>query len=331
MRSAGSACLLALATGVLLTPPSGVAAAPKASAPTLSFRVFARTGSVKVDSILWTGTQFLYVSNTTNTVWSAPAQGLPVQQFATMPNLVEETRCILSPGTHGFPSGAIFCNSPDDKIYEISADGTHVSVFATLPAAYPPAEDGALAFDNVGKFGYRLVAATGRSGAPTPSGGSVYTIDPSGTVQLVGSYAGPGGADEVSIAPASFGAVAGEALLSVDPGPSSGTIVAMDAVGHTRTIATLDDGANPLVVIPPRSRTGGVPEAGLYLTDDVTGFVYVAPAAQLRAFAGDVIVGTETKAHFWIIEPKGGGFRLVRVRHTLRGAHYDLEQMIYVG
>ena len=81
-------------------------------------------------------------------------------------------------------------------------------MFATLPAPYPPAADGALAFDSVGRFGYRLVAATGRSGGAKPAGGAVYAIGPHGGVHRVGSYAGPGGADELVIAPRQFGSVA---------------------------------------------------------------------------------------------------------------------------
>jgi hypothetical protein len=34
---------------------------------------------------------------------AAPPEGQPLHKFATMPRLVEETRCILSPGSHGFP------------------------------------------------------------------------------------------------------------------------------------------------------------------------------------------------------------------------------------
>ena len=146
----------------------------------------------KLDSVVWTDRQFLYVQNTKDTVWAAPPTGRPLHTFATMPRLVEETRCILSPGRHGFPRGAIFCHSPDNKIYEISPDGSKVTVFATLPAPYPPAADGALAFDSGGRFGYRLLAATGRSGGPEPAGGRAYTIDPRGHVQQIGRYAGPG-------------------------------------------------------------------------------------------------------------------------------------------
>ena len=81
---------------------------------TLRFRVITKT-TQKLDSLVWTGRQFLYVQNTKNTVWAAPPAGRPLHRFATMPRLVEETRCILSPGSRGFPSGAIFCHSPDNK------------------------------------------------------------------------------------------------------------------------------------------------------------------------------------------------------------------------
>ena len=113
-----------------------------------------------------------------------------------------------------------------------------MSVFATLPAPYPPAADGALIFDDLGRFGYRLVAATGRSGAANPSGGVVYTVDSSGHVREVGGYKGPGGADEAMIAPSNFGPLAGDVLLTVDAGPSGGHLLAMDPQGQTRSLAS---------------------------------------------------------------------------------------------
>ena len=283
-----------------------------------------------MNSVVWTGKQFLYVENTANTVWAAPAAGLPLTQFATMPKLVEETRCVLSPGTHGFAPGMIFCASPDDKIYKISADGRSVTVFATLPVAYPPASDGALTVDDVGRFGYRLVAATGRSGAGQPPGGVVFAIGASGAVTRIGSYSGPGGADEVAIAPAGFGSAAGEALLAADPGAGGGALVAMDASGKTRNIATFTDGPNPVVPIPKAAASSGKPAPGLYLTDDSKQNVYFAPASQLAPYAGDVLVGTETKAQFWIVEPHGRGFVKVAVRHNLRGGKYSLEGATFV-
>jgi hypothetical protein len=302
--------------------------------PTLSFHVFTQT-TQKLDSLVWTGRQFLYVQNTTNTVWAAPPAGSPLVQFATMPNLVEETRCVLSPGRRGFPPGAIFCHSPDNKIYEISPDGSSVTVFASLPAPYPPASDGALAFDRVGRFGHRLLAATGRSGGPEPAGGLVYTIGPHGDVRQVGSYAGPGGADELVIAPRRFGSVAGDALLTVDAGASAGAVVAVDPSGRTRTIATFPEGPNPIAPIPKAPNEDGeelaLPFPGLYLSDDTTGFTYMAPAASLARYAGDVIVGAEgPRPLFWILKPMRNGFAEIPLEDNLPPGTYSLEQAIFV-
>lgn len=251
-----------------------------------------------------------------------------------MPRLVEETRCILSPGTHGFPAGAIFCHSPDNKIYEISPDGANKTVFATLPAPYPPSADGALAFDGVGRFGYRLLAATGRSGGLKPAGGLVYAIGSLGHVQQVGSYAGPGGADELVIAPRRFGSVAGDALLTVDAGPHGGAVVALDPIGRTRSIATFPLGPDPIAPIPQLPIATGTilaPAPGLYVDDDKTGYTYAATAASFIRYSGDVIVGTESpRGLFWILKPRGMGFAEIPLRDNL-SAGTSLEQAIFVS
>jgi hypothetical protein len=336
MRRVGGICVLAAATAFMVVGAfvlAGAAPGRVPARPTLSFRVVTKT-TQKLDSLVWTGRQFLYVQNTANTVWAAPPAGHPLRQFATMPRLVEETRCILSPGRQGFPPGVIFCHSPDNKIYEISADGSSVTVLATLPGPYPPAADGALAFDSVGSFGYRLLAATGRSGGAKPAGGLVYTIGPHGDVQRVGSYAGPGGADELVIAPRGFGSVAGDALLTVDAGASGGAVVAVDPSGRSRTIATFPLGPNPIAPIPkPPGRTGrtGAPLPGLYLNDDRTGYTYMSSAASLARYAGDVLVGTEApRAVFWILKPSGNGFAKIPLRDNVP-AGTSLEQAIFVG
>jgi hypothetical protein len=295
--------------------------------PTLRFHVFIKT-TQRLDSLVWTGTQFLYVENTANTLWAAPPAGKPLRQFATMPPLVEETRCVLSPGKWGFPPGAIFCHSPDNKIYEISPDGSTVTVFASLPAPYPPRSDGALAFDRVGHFGYRLVAATGTNGV---NGGLVYTVGPSRGVRQVGSYPGPGGADELVIAPARFGSFAGDALLTIDAGAKSGAVVAVEPSGKTRRIATFPSGLNPIAPIPKSTGRTGAPVPGLYVSDDITRYTYTAPLAALAGYAGDVIVGTESpKPLFWILEPKGTGVAKIPLQNTLPTGKYSLEQAIIV-
>ncbi|MCW2965889.1 MAG: hypothetical protein JWO17_3141 [Actinomycetia bacterium] len=316
----------AIALIAVLAAALGTAPDARGPVATLHFRVLAQTG-IRLADVVWTGNGLLYLENTTNTVWSVPPAGKPLTMFASMPRAVEETRCRVSPGTHGWEAGVIFCHAPDNTIYRITADGRSVTVFAKLPES--SISDGALTFDTAGGFGYGLVAATGRSGAKTPSGGDVYTIDSSGSVRHVGSYAGPGGADEVEIAPPRFGVAARAALVPVDAG-ATGRLVAMSADGKTTTIARFADGPNPIAAIVSTPIRGGA-RAGLYVTDTLTTDVFVAPASELRAYAGDVVVGSEIQGLFWVIRPRGRGYEALRVPTTLRAGHYNLEGMAYVS
>jgi hypothetical protein len=312
----------ALAVAAVVTTAAG------AGAPSVHFRVFARTG-LRLTDIVWTGRQFLYVDNTTNRVAAAGPSGMPLRPFAQMPRQVEETRCSPSPGAHGFAAGDLYCHSPDNKIYRISPDGKTVTVFAVLP--HSSRSDGALTFDTVGAFSYALLAATGRSGAATPAGGSVFAIDPAGKVRRIGRYDTPGGADEIVVAPPSFGSASGHLLLAVDAG-KSGSLVAMDGRGRARTLVTLPDGANPLaVLVPGRTPRAGAAQAGLYVTDTLSRSVFFAPASELRPFTGDVVVGTEVRGLFWVVRPRGSGFAALRLPTNLGGKKYNFEGAIYVA
>ena len=321
MRSLGTV-IGALAVAAVLTTAAGT------SAPIVHFRVFARTG-LRLTDIVWTGRQFLYVDNTTNRVAAAGPSGMPLRPFAQMPRQVEETRCSPSPGAHGFAAGDLYCHSPDNKIYRISPDGKTVTVFAVLP--HVPRSDGALTFDTVGAFSYALLAATGRSGAATPGGGSVFAIDPAGKVRRIGGYYTPGGADEIAVAPPGFGSASAQLLLAVDAG-KSGSLVAMDARGRARILLRLPDGANPLaVLVPGRTPRAGAARAGRYVTDTLSRAVLFAPASELRPFAGDVVVGSELRGLFWVVRPRGSGFAAITLPTNLGGKKYNLEGAVYIA
>lgn len=299
-----------------------------ASAPIVHFRVFARTG-IHLTDVVWTGRQFLYVENTTNRVVAAGPAGMPHAPFARMPRQVEQTRCCVALGAHGFAAGYVYCHSPDNKIYRISPDGKTLTVFAVLP--HSPRSDGALTFDTAGSFGYALLAATGRSGGPTSRGGTVFAIDPKGQVRRAGSYSNPGGADEIAIAPAGFGSASGQALLTVDAG-NSGSLVAMDARGRARTLVALADGPNPIAVLMPgQTPRPGAAAPGLYVGDTSSHNVYFAPASDLRPFFGAVVIGSELHGWFWVVRPRGSGFAATMLRTTLAGAHYNFEGAVYVA
>jgi hypothetical protein len=58
--------------------------------------------------------------------------------------------------------------------------------------------------------------------------------------------------------------------------------------------------------------------------------VYRIPAAQLTPYAGDMLVGTELKASFWYIRPRGPGFLTRRIPTDLPAGAYNLEAGNYV-
>jgi hypothetical protein len=313
---------LALAAAVAVVASVGAAAGP----PVLHFRVYADTG-LRLTDVVWTGSQFLYVENTTNAVSAAGPAGVPVRPFASMPPEVEETRCRVSKGGHGFTKGDVFCHSPSNRIYRISPDGRSVTVFATLPDG--TISDGALAFDTGGKFGYALLAATGRSGSAAAQGATVYAVDSRGRVRTIGKYETNGGADQIAVASVRFGTAKQHALLTVDAG-DHGSLLAMDGDGRTRTLATFPDGPNPIVTVGRHTgRRPGAP-AGLYVADTNSHAVFFAPAADFERFAGDVVVGSEVKGLFWIVRPRGKGFETVQVMTTLPGTGLNLEGATYI-
>src|SRR3954452_5176787 len=169
-----------------------------AAAPQLELTVFAQT-DLPLGQVVWTGTSFLYLAENLPLVEQADAAGHGVRSFVTLPGGLggEEVRCVV-PVLAYWPDG-IYCHLPDNRILRISRDGSSIPELARLPGA---PSDGALAFDSTGRFDYALLAATGGSAS---SGGDVYAVRRDGRVQRVGSYPGPGGADEIALAPGSFG------------------------------------------------------------------------------------------------------------------------------
>lgn len=286
---------------------------------------------IHLTDVVWTGSRLLYMENTTNVLW---APGHPPTTFATMPKVVEETRCELSPGTHGWPEGELFCHSPDNVVYRIDVAG-RVFPFANL--SDPETSDGAIAFDRLGTYGYRLLAATGASGAQV-HGGTVYGIDAAGRVTKIGAYSSPqnGGAENMVQAPRGFGSASGELVLALDAGDRSGSIVALDAKGRSRVLAYLPDGANPIAVVPKTAGTGklAVPR-GLYLTDTFSTNVYRIPAAALRPYAGNLVVGTEVRGLFYSVKPHGRAFTTRRIAVTVpappTGQPLNLEGAAFVN
>jgi hypothetical protein len=313
-----------VALAALAAPAVGTA-----RAPLLSFAVFSRTG-LPLSDVAWTGSSFVYTTETIGEVSISGPSGAPLSHLATLPHEVEEVRCAPSPGSHGFPAGAIFCHDPRGTIWRIGADGT-TSAFATLPETAQ--QDGTLAFDTQGGFGFELLAASGGSQS---NGGTVYGIRSDGTIRKIGAYPGPGGADNIELAPARFGSASNQLLLAIDktgtPVSTYGALLAMKPDGSVRRLLTFPDGLNPIVAIGRADAPRGAAAPGLYLADTNSKNVLVAAGSQLRRYAGSVLVAAETTAHAWIVSPSGSRFHAVRLRTNLRGGpKWNLEGGCWVG
>ena len=313
----------------LLALGAAAASAAAASPPTLHFRVFART-NLPLGQVLWTGRGFLYNAEDVGEMEVSDPHGANVEPYASLRQGGEEMRCATSLGRPWWPAG-IYCHTPDNRVLRFSPDGSTMTTIARLPSSAGRVSDGALAFDNVGLFAHRLLVASGGSSS---NGGRVYAVAPSGRVAMVGKYPGPGGADNMLVAPKLFGSAGGSVVMSIDQRLVSGRVIAMDAHGVVTTLASkLANGVNPIQVIrsPPPRRAAGAAPAGIYFSDTYSKNVYFAPAAALRPYVGDVIVGGELKAWFWIIRPDAkGSFETIRLRTNLPSKKWGIESATYV-
>jgi hypothetical protein len=311
-----SLCALAALT---TASPATPAAAP------VHVSVFVHTG-LPLGEVQWTGTEFLYDSENLGTIEVSDARGRTFTHFATFDQGGEEMRC-RRPLSRYWRDG-IYCHTPDNRVVRFDLDGSHMTEVARVPSATN--SDGALTFDTSGRFGYALLAATGGSAS---NGGQLFLVRTSGKVTLVGSYPGPGGAENIAIAPPRFGAVSGWVLVSIDQDRGIGRLVAVDPRGRVRSLASFPKGINPIAVIeaPPAKRAAGSPAAGLYVADTTSQNVFFASAASLQPYVGGVVVGTEVTGDFWVVRPKASGrFEAVPLATDLSRVTYNLEAATYV-
>ena len=141
-----------------------------------------------------------------------------------------------------------------------------------------------------------MLAATGGSSV---GGGQVFAIHQNGKVDVIGSYAGPGGAENITVAPPRFGSASGAVLIAVDEDHTSGRVLAMDRRGRVQTIASgFGTGVNPIDVIEG------------------------SPAKRSPAAPG---------GQFWLIRPAGKGkFETLTVTTDLPQQAWNLEGSTYV-
>lgn len=303
-----------------------VAATAAAGPQRLRFERFVRT-DLRLAGIAWTGHEWIYTSENAGRFEASGPSGGGRHVVVSIKQGGEEVRCATSPGSDGFARGATYCHLPDDRVVRL---GSHsVRVVARLPRHRNGNSDGAVAFDRpAGRFGGALIAATGGSSS---NGGAVYVVHGNGSFEHVGDVAGPGGPDNLVVAPPRFGAVSGWAVLAIDQDGVRGRLVAVDHDGSSRELVTrLGRGVNPIAVVGSSPIATGHASSGLYLADTFRRSVYLVRASQLRSLAGAIVVGAEKTADLWVVRPSGPGFRATPLPTNLRAGAWNLESSVYV-
>ena len=289
-------------------------AAVAATSPHLNVRPLLTTNLPLGDVVAADGRLF-YVAEHTGQIDVGGLDGSRPKPFATLPR-GEEARCVPSPTNASFAPG-LYCHTAANNIYRVTRSG-RVRLFARLPERRT--SDGALTFDTGGRFGSALLAATGRSN--DHHGGGVYAIDAHGDVVKLGSYPGPGGAENAAIAPKGFGTASGDLLLTTDTPSIEGRLIAFSPRGRASVLAVIrGDGLNPLAVLP--RRWGGT-RSGVLVTDTLSRIAWFMPSQQLRRYGGDVLVAAELRGWVYVVEP-GQPYRTIRLETNLTRSHYNLE------
>jgi hypothetical protein len=307
-----------LRTSLVLLALALAAPAAAANGPTLHFTLFAQT-DLPLGQALWTGREWLWNAENLGQIEAADSGGGHGRPFAAFDQGGEEMRCAVPPNKY-WPDG-VYCHTPDNRIVRLNRDGSNLTVLARLPAGSN--SDGAIAFDDAGRFGYALLAATGGSAS---DGGQLFAVRKDGRVQPIGSYPGPGGAENIAIAPAKFGTASGWCLFSIDHDSAEGRLLAMDRKGNVKTLATgLGNGLNPIMVVKGQHATGG-PAPGFYVADTLSRQIWFSDAS----LSSGVVVGTELTGDFWWITASASGFAVVPLTTDLPRQAWNLEGSSFV-
>jgi hypothetical protein len=201
------------------------------------------------------------------------------------------------PGAH--------CSFRRDDIYalEVTPPGVvlvntsgQARAFAALPAGTFP---NGITFDDVGRFGHRLLITAGVDGAT-----NVYAIDCRGRVREITQNA-PRVEGGIAVAPRSFGRYAGQLIA---PDEVGGRLVAIDAGGRARTVVDSglatggDIGVESAGFVPPRFGSGGA----AFLADRGTPGSPHPGTDSILMLAGEALVGAGMRAGDLLVATEGG-------------------------
>jgi hypothetical protein len=245
----------------------------------------------------------LYCGNP-RTIYSIDSSG-NATPFANLPNWPDggchEDYLAVSPGMGGFPANYVYV-AQGPRIYQVSADGSSVSLFLTLPL---PNTHNAIAFDEVGTFGNDMIV--------TGSNGAIYKVTSAGVATLVANIGtmieGP------VVAPPSFAPYGGQIIVAAEG------VSRVYAVSNTGVVTHIADwpAAEAVHVIPQTVCSFGNSGGALFATDFPNG-VEKYPVSDFTGLAGRLLVTGENGG---IGLMTSNGASIVMTTFNTDGTHYE--------
>lgn len=219
--------------------------------------------------------------------------------FAHLPDWPDggchEDYIAASPGLGGFPASDLYVMQGPNVVH-VSADGTTVTHFATIPGL-PPTHNG-IAFDQVGTFGNDMIV--------TGSNGTVWRVNSSGTPTFVANVGtqleGP------IVAPASFAPYGGQILAAAE---NASRVYAISNTGVV-SVAAVVPAAESVHLIPNTVCSYGA-SGGAFFSAMYPTHIEKFAASDFVGLGGQVLVTSEA----------GGTYLLKSVGGTLQQSQFE--------
>jgi plastocyanin len=235
-----------------------------------------------------------YCSTSPHQIYSVDTSG-NVTLFATLPPIASgdcsEDYIDMSPGLGNFPPGYIYVTQ-GPQIYQISPDGSQITLFATIPQMAANGHDG-ITFDRIGSFGYDMIV--------TSRTGYVFKVDSTGNATEIGRVnsfiEGP------AVAPESFGPYGGDILVA---GEGHNEVYAVAPNGTVQAIAPFFV-AEHVNIVPNTLCTFGNTGAAYVVSDYADNGEVLYNESRLAGLGGDALVTSEDRAGIDVLTPTSTG------------------------
>ncbi|HLK33650.1 MAG TPA: hypothetical protein VKT29_11210, partial [Terriglobales bacterium] len=218
--------------------------------------------------------------------------------FATLPGTgggCLEKYIAIAPGLGGFPPNYLYITQ-GRQIIQVSADGTNVSVFTTIPGL-PPSSANGITFDRLGNFGYNMLV--------TGFDGNIWQVNAAGQATLLANI--PTHVEGPAVAPSNFAPYGGQLMVAAE---DANQVYAVTPAGGVNTVGSWV-GSEYVNFVPSASCEYSTSGGGYFTVTypDPSGNtgIYKFPASDFAGLSDNAIVPSEKSGGMGLFTSTGSG------------------------